>query len=173
MLVAANSRKFHNQPLECRESLIPANSLRCVPRCTSAVSISASIHAADPPPAGGIANRAVAGFTNLNQNGPGWLYYGINAADRGLGYNGSYMTLGGFFPGFEDGIGGLWAADVRSHLSTYGGFFSNVSTTSLSGIGCRVETSGIGRARNSRRRRSSSDRGSDRKSTRLNSSHRT
>ncbi len=77
-------------------------------------------------PAGGLVNRAVAGFQSLNQNGPGYLYYGLNAADRGLGYQGSYMTLGGFFPGFEDDLGGLWAADVRSHLSVYGGFFSNV-----------------------------------------------
>ena len=77
-------------------------------------------------PAGGIVNRAVAGFQQLDENGPGWLYYGVNAADRGLGYNGSYFTLGGFIPYAEDDLGGLWSADLRSHLSTYGGFFSNV-----------------------------------------------
>lgn len=77
-------------------------------------------------PAGGVVNRAVAGLQNLNQNGPGWLYYGVNAADRGLGYRGSYMTLGGFIPYAEDDLGGFWSADLRSHLSTYGGFFSNV-----------------------------------------------
>jgi len=77
-------------------------------------------------PAGGIVNRAAAGFTGLNANGPGWLYYGVNAADRGLGYNGSYMTLGGYLPYSEDGLGGLWAADLRGHLSVNGGFFSNV-----------------------------------------------
>ena len=49
-------------------------------------------------PTGGIINRAAAGFQGLNENGPGWLYYGINAADRGLGYYGGYMTLGGFIP---------------------------------------------------------------------------
>ena len=76
-------------------------------------------------PAGGVANRAVAGFGDLSENGPGWMYYGVNAADRGLGYNGSYMTLGGFIPYGEDGLGGLWNADLRGHLSTYGGFFSN------------------------------------------------
>jgi hypothetical protein len=76
-------------------------------------------------PAGGIVNGAVAGFKGLNENGPGWLYYGINAADRGLGYNGSYMTLGGFIPYGEDDLGGLWAADLRGHLSVNGGFFSN------------------------------------------------
>ena len=77
-------------------------------------------------PAGGLVNRAVQGFANLDANGPGWLYYGVNAADRGLGYNGSYMTLGGFIPVSEDDLGGFWSADLRSHLSVHGGFFSNV-----------------------------------------------
>jgi hypothetical protein len=93
-------------------------------------------------PAGGVVNRAVGGFKGLNENGPGILYYGINAADRGLGYQGSYMTLGGYIPGFQDDLGGLWAADLRGHLSTYGGFFSNVGAVrkqflggSLLGIG--------------------------------------
>jgi hypothetical protein len=54
------------------------------------------------------------------------MYYGVNGADRGLGYNGSYMTLGGYIPYSEDGLGGLWAADLRGHLSVNGGFFSNV-----------------------------------------------
>ena len=66
-------------------------------------------------PTGGGVNRAVQGFQGLNENGPGILYYGINAADRGLGYQGSYMTLGGFVPGFEDDLGGFWAADLRGH----------------------------------------------------------
>jgi hypothetical protein len=76
-------------------------------------------------PSTGLANRAVAGIQSLDANGPGWLYYGLNAADRGLGYNGSYMTLGGFIPFAEDDLGGNWSADLRSHLSEYGGFFSN------------------------------------------------
>jgi hypothetical protein len=93
-------------------------------------------------PATGLGNRAAAAFKGLNENGPGVLYYGINAADRGLGYQGSYMTLGGYVPYGEDGLGGLWAADLRSHLSVYGGFFSNVGAVrkqflggSLLGIG--------------------------------------
>ncbi|MFM8496082.1 MAG: hypothetical protein ACKOEM_11255, partial [Planctomycetia bacterium] len=86
-------------------------------------------------PTGGVINRAVAGFQGINQNGPGWLYYGLNAADRGLGYNGSYMTLGGFIPYAEDDLGGFWAADLRSHLSEYGGFFSNVGAVRKQFIG--------------------------------------
>jgi hypothetical protein len=93
-------------------------------------------------PGTGLVNRAAGAFRDLNQNGPGWLYYGINAADRGLGYNGSYMTLGAFIPYAEDDLGGFWAADLRSHLSEYGGFFSNAGVVrkqflggSLLGIG--------------------------------------
>ncbi len=86
-------------------------------------------------PAGGIVNRAVNGFQRLNANGPGYLYYGLNAADRGLGYNGSYMTLGGFIPMAEDDLGGFWAADLRGHLSEYGGFFSNVGAVRKQFIG--------------------------------------
>ena len=74
----------------------------------------------------GLANRAVQGIGNLNAGGAGRLYYGVNGADRGLGYRGSYMTLGGYFPALEDDYGGLWAADTRGHLSNYGGFFANI-----------------------------------------------
>jgi hypothetical protein len=94
-------------------------------------------------PAAGIANRAVNGFKELNANGPGWLYYGINAADRGLGYQGSYMTLGGYVPYAEDGLGGLWAADLRSHLSVYGGFFSNVGAVRKQFIGGTILGIGV------------------------------
>ena len=94
-------------------------------------------------PAGGIVNRAVAGFQALDENGPGWLYYGINAADRGLGYNGSYFTLGGFIPYAEDDLGGLWSADLRSHLSTYGGFFSNVGVVRKQFMGGTIGGLGV------------------------------
>ena len=93
-------------------------------------------------PGAGLVNRAAGAFRDLNQNGPGYFYYGINAADRGLGYNGSYMTLGAYIPYAEDDLGGFWAADVRGHLSEFGGFFSNVGVVrkqflggSLFGIG--------------------------------------
>jgi hypothetical protein len=91
---------------------------------------------------GGVLGGPIARLESLNENGPGWLYYGVNAADRGLGYVGSYMTLGGFIPYGEDDLGGLWAADLRGHLSVNGGFFSNVGAVrkqflggSLLGIG--------------------------------------
>ena len=94
-------------------------------------------------PAGGFVNRAVAGFQSLDENGPGWLYYGVNAADRGLGYNGTYFTLGGFIPYAEDDLGGLWSADLRSHLSTYGGFFSNVGIVRKQFMGGTIGGIGI------------------------------
>ena len=94
-------------------------------------------------PTGGVVNRAVAGFQNLNENGPGWLYYGINAADRGLGYQGSYMTLGGFIPYAEDDLGGFWSADLRSHLSNYGGFFSNVGVVRKQFLGGTILGLGV------------------------------
>ncbi|MFM7243589.1 MAG: hypothetical protein ACKO40_05345, partial [Planctomycetaceae bacterium] len=102
-------------------SLILAVALACGPRTASA-----QLGQTAMAPAGGLVNGAVASLANANANGPGWLYYGINAADRGLGYNGSYMTLGGYIPYSEDGLGGLWAADLRGHFSVNGGFFSNV-----------------------------------------------
>jgi len=88
-------------------------------------------------PAGGLVNQAAGSLLGFEAGGdrPGWLYYGINAADRGLGYNGSYMTLGGFIPYAEDDLGGFWAADLRSHLSVYGGFFSNVGAIRKQFIG--------------------------------------
>ena len=75
---------------------------------------------------GGLVNGAAARLTDLEANGPGFMYYGINAADRGLGYRGSYYTVGGFVPYAEDDLGGVWNADLRGHLSNYGGFFSNI-----------------------------------------------
>ncbi len=88
-------------------------------------------------------NRAVARFQDLNQNGPGWLYFGLNAADRGLGYRGSYMTFGGFIPYAEDDLGGFWAADLRSHLSNYGGFFSNVGAVRKQFLGGTILGIGV------------------------------
>lgn len=79
-----------------------------------------------PQSADGVVGRATGRLSNINLSGPGYLYYGVNGADRGLGYVGSYMTLGGFIPTLEDDFGGIWNADVRGHLSVNSGFFSNI-----------------------------------------------
>ncbi|MFM8577884.1 MAG: beta strand repeat-containing protein, partial [Planctomycetaceae bacterium] len=94
-------------------------------------------------PTGGVINNAVMGLSNLNQYGPGYLYYGLNFADRGLGYNGSYMTLGGFIPYAEDDLGGFWSADLRGHLSEYGGFFSNLGLVRKQFVGGSVLGVGV------------------------------
>jgi hypothetical protein len=94
------------------------------------------------PASGGVVNRAMTGLQGLG-NGPGWLYYGVNAADRGLGYNGSYMTLGGYIPYGEDDMGGLWAADMRGHLSEYGGFFSNIGAVRKQFLGGTILGVGV------------------------------
>jgi len=103
---------------------LPSLFLAIAIACTATVAFG-QLGQAPMAPANGLVNGAVARFAELDANGPGWMYYGVNAADRGLGYNGSYMTLGGFIPYGEDDLGGLWAADLRGHLSVYGGFFSN------------------------------------------------
>ena len=74
----------------------------------------------------GVANRAVQRIQGVNLNGPGYSYLGVNGADRGLGYIGSYLTAGGFVPTFGDDFGGVWNADARGHLSVNNGFFSNL-----------------------------------------------
>lgn len=94
-------------------------------------------------PANGVIGRAINGFRGLNDNGPGALYYGVNGADRGFGYRGSYMTAGGFIPVVDDGLGGYWSADVRGHLSEYGGFFSNVGAVRKQLIGGTVLGVGV------------------------------
>ena len=48
--------------------------------------------------ANGVVNRGLGALGSLNDAGPGFFYYGVNGAGRGLGYFGSYMTLGGFIP---------------------------------------------------------------------------
>ena len=88
-----------------------------------------SIYAVPHADAQGLANQAVqrlGSIGSIGDNGPGYTYYGINGADRGLGYVGSYATVGGFIPTLQDDFGGIWNADLRGHYSVNGGFFSNV-----------------------------------------------
>ena len=61
-------------------------------------------------------NRCTTQSAGTNLKGPGHSYVGVNGADRGLGYIGSYPIAGGFVPTFGDDSGGVWNADVRGHL---------------------------------------------------------
>ena len=98
---------------------------------------------AGSPSSGGLVNQMGASLQRLEQNGPGLFYYGVNGADRGLGYQGSYMTVGGFIPYAEDDMGGFWSADLRGHLSNYGGFFSNVGVVRQQFLGGALGTFGL------------------------------
>jgi len=53
-----------------------------------------------------------------------WLE--VNVADEGLGYEGSFFTVGGLFPYAHDDLGGMWFVEARAHVSEHGNFFSNV-----------------------------------------------
>ncbi|MFM8413586.1 MAG: hypothetical protein ACKOCX_02575 [Planctomycetota bacterium] len=113
-----------------RQALLMAVILACV-----ATGARGQLGQTAMPAPDGLIGRAAQGLAMPDGEFPGWLYYGINGADRGLGYNGSYMTLGGFIPYAEDDLGGFWAADLRGHLSVHGGFFSNVGAVRKQFIG--------------------------------------
>ncbi|HMO13945.1 MAG TPA: right-handed parallel beta-helix repeat-containing protein [Pirellulaceae bacterium] len=58
---------------------------------------------------------------------PGRLWIGANVADRGLGYDGSYVTLGTKTHLFHDFLDGRWLFEGRGHVSVdRGGFFANL-----------------------------------------------
>ena len=70
--------------------------------------------------------RAVAGDVNVGL--PGRLWVESSFADEGLGYNGSYLTVGGKRRLYEDFLDGRWLGEARLHHSIEddGGFFANV-----------------------------------------------
>ena len=71
--------------------------------------------------------RAVSG--DLRTGGfPGRVWFEANFADRGLGYDGSYFTLGGKTRLFQDRLDGRWLMEGQVHHSIEddGGFFANV-----------------------------------------------
>lgn len=59
---------------------------------------------------------------------PGRLWLQSNLADRGLGFQGSYLTLGSKTRLFEDFLDGRWLGEAELHhsLEEGGGFFSNI-----------------------------------------------
>ena len=66
---------------------------------------------------------------------PGRLWFETNIADQGLGYEGSYLTVGGKRRLFEDFLDGRWLFEAQLHQSIdddQGDFFSNI------GIGAGV-----------------------------------
>ncbi len=59
---------------------------------------------------------------------PGRVWIETNFADNGLGYSGSYATLGGKARLIEDALDGRWLTEARLHhsIEEEGGFFANV-----------------------------------------------
>ena len=58
---------------------------------------------------------------------PGRLWVGASVADQGLGYQGSYATIGMKRRLFEDFVDGRWLGEARFHQSLNGGgFFANI-----------------------------------------------
>lgn len=75
--------------------------------------------------AGGYGGGQGAFRTTVPGNFPEHLYLGFTGVDEGLGFEGSYFTVGGLFPFYTDGWNGIWYNDDRLHLSENGGFFGN------------------------------------------------
>ncbi|MEQ1903197.1 MAG: right-handed parallel beta-helix repeat-containing protein [Pirellulaceae bacterium] len=58
---------------------------------------------------------------------PGRVWFETNLADRGLGYQGSYLTLGGKTRLFSDALDGRWLGESQLHYSLENGrFFGNL-----------------------------------------------
>ncbi len=57
---------------------------------------------------------------------PGRVWVSGQYADQGLGYVGSYVTLGAKTRLCEDWLDGRWLSEIRTHVSENGGFFANV-----------------------------------------------
>jgi len=91
----------------------------------------------------GAVGQAVTLFQQANASGPGFLYLSATGADRGLGYEGSFYTIGGFVPLVEDGWGGVWNVDTRNSLSDYGGYFSNLGAVRKQFLGGAIAGLGV------------------------------
>lgn len=79
-----------------------------------------------PYQAGMDASQAVPMQTDLWLGGPGRLWLEFSAADSGLGYQGSYATIGGKSRLWDDYFDGRWLAEMQANVSVEnGGFFGN------------------------------------------------
>lgn len=58
---------------------------------------------------------------------PGRLWFEVNLADNGLGYNGSFATVGGKSRLWQDGLDGRWLGEANFNVGLdTGGFFYNL-----------------------------------------------
>lgn len=65
---------------------------------------------------------------DLQTGMPGRIWVGAQLADQGLGYQGSYATIGAKRRIFEDALDGRWLVEGRAHhsINGEGGFFANL-----------------------------------------------
>ncbi len=82
---------------------------------------------------GNLSNGGLLGNAGQKRNSttagrPGRFWTDISVADRGLGYQGSYASVGGKNRLFEGRFGGRWLIEGNVHhsLEENGGFFSNI-----------------------------------------------
>ena len=79
---------------------------------------------------------------------PGRFWFEANVADEGLGYNGSYLTVGGKRRIFEDFLDGRWLFEGQLHQSIdddEGDFFANLGIErvfSIPAAGADISVSG-------------------------------
>ncbi len=96
---------------------------------------------------GYFANTApVQGMTDINIAWPGRVWVQANLADQGLGYRGTYFTVGTKQHLFQDNLDGRWLLEARGHIGTEsdnGGWFANIGLErvfSIQAAGAEITT---------------------------------
>lgn len=88
----------------------------------------------------------VQGMTDINVAWPGRVWFQANLADQGLGYRGTYFTLGAKTHIGQDFLDGRWLLETRGHIGTEadnGGWFANIGLErvfSLQSAGAEITT---------------------------------
>ena len=107
---------------------------------------------AQPPNAGGYGGpvyepgtfRSFGGQLGQSIGMPGRVWVSGNYSDRGLGYEGSYATIGMKSRLFEDALDGRWMFEGRGHVSEEGGFFANLGIERIFSIDAAGADVGLG-----------------------------
>lgn len=94
-------------------------------------SVHAQVIGPQLPPGGGggmyTQSTAAPFATNVPVALPGRWWFSSNFTDQNVGYEGSYLTVGGITHLFQDGLDGRWVGEARGHVSMEsGGFFGNI-----------------------------------------------
>ena len=83
-------------------------------------------------------------LADLNVGWPGRVWVQVNIAEEGLGYEGSYFTLGAKQHIFQDFLDGRWLLETRGHFDTESdSFFGNLGierVISINSAGAEVST---------------------------------